>query len=309
MALSPATYSLQNALSDVWRTDELLSSEFKRLILSCLPEENDENCPSSESELDVLQLALNSCDFLSSIPAQEVHWLSEHGASFPSAVRKFLHQVASQFHDTGHELPDTFVEPLVSFINDTNSHVATLNYDNLLYSALTSHHLCSGYNGALVDGFYRAGFDSENLDRRFGRNFGYYMHLHGSPLYVERAGNTVKLRQADSGSLRDLIGNHIVLTHVKHKPVVIGSSEVLSAYWRKLYDALNESGEVYLLGYSGEDDHLNQTLVNSKIVDVKIVEWEGCGDISDRLSYWSERLPRMNVSISHYDSILEFTAW
>lgn len=50
-------------------------------------------------------------------------------------------------------LPDEFVRPLIAFIQDTRSHVATLNYDALLYRPMISEEILRGYNGELVDGF------------------------------------------------------------------------------------------------------------------------------------------------------------
>jgi hypothetical protein len=80
---------------------------------------------------------------------------------------------------------------LINFVSSTKSHVATLNYDKLLYEEFINAGICSGFSGQLVDGFTSSGFDSSNLVRLYGRNFGYYMHLHGSPLFKDIGGLTV----------------------------------------------------------------------------------------------------------------------
>ena len=196
MALDANYFALDRAIGDVWNADDLLSTSSKQLICHCLPEDQNDR-PHGEEDLDILQLALSACEFLGRIAEARIHWLSEDGKAFPVAVRQFIYQTAMKFHGHPQGLPDAFVDALAAFIRDSKSHVATLNYDNLLYQPLIEREVLKGYSGALVDGFHNSGFDYDHLERKYGRTFGYYLHLHGSPLFVERDDATYKLHQRD----------------------------------------------------------------------------------------------------------------
>src|SRR5690606_1730386 len=106
------------------------------------------------------------------------HWLSNYGQEFTAATQEYIHTVASYLFDSSNTLPINFKNALIDFIKNTNSHVATLNYDKLLYDEFIKEEICKGYSGYLVDGFYDTGFKPSNIERHFRRNFGYYMHLH-----------------------------------------------------------------------------------------------------------------------------------
>ena len=104
-------------------------------------------------------------------------------------------------------------------------------------------------------------------------------------------------------------GRHIVLTHVKHKPSIIDNSVVLTTYWEYLSFCLSESVEIILVGYSGEDNHLNKVLkIYSNIKPIRIIEWQGAGDHSERLRFWRRSLGN-NTRLFHFESILSFSNW
>lgn len=207
-------------------------------------------------------------------------------------------------------MPDEFLNPLVQFLNNTQSHIATLNYDNLLYQSLIERNVLSGYDGDLVDGFHRTtGFDESNMERLYNRNFGYYLHLHGSLLFVDQNGRIVKISQGDMGLYENSISPHIVLTHVKHKPTVIDSSPLLRAYWKYFNFAINESEHIVVFGYSGEDIHLNSLIKSqTKNRNIIIVEWEGCESWQERNKFWIESFIT-KVKLHHTKNILDFTDW
>jgi len=205
-------------------------------------------------------------------------------------------------------LPLEFALPLAAFLHETHSHVATLNYDNLLYQRMIEAQVLSGYGGALVDGMPAGGFSPENLERRWGRNFGYYLHLHGSPLFVDQDNVIRKLAQGALGGDDDVVGSHIVLTHVKHKPTVIAASPLLQSYWQHLEAALTESEEVILFGYSGLDTHLNELLERRAPAHIRVVEWEGAGEQSQREAFWAKALAKP-AAVTRMESILAFTGW
>ncbi|MBN8426254.1 MAG: hypothetical protein J0L65_02180 [Xanthomonadales bacterium] len=307
MALNPSRFSLDKAIGTVWEDANILSDEQKQLICNCLPDDRNGR-PQGEDELDKLQLALSACDFLLGIPGSRIHWLSEDGQSFPAAVRKFVHNTAKQFHLTGEVLPATFLDPFLEFIKATKSHVGMLNYDNLLYQPMIDRELLRGYCGALVDGFHDSGFNKENLVRKFGRDFGYYLHLHGSPLFVDRNSTVIKLSQFDLAQQADVISSHIVLTHFAHKPTVISASTVLMSYWQLLSEAIGESEEIVLFGYSGVDNHLNQMVKSFSDTSVRVVEWAGAGEVASRSDFWSSALGR-DVQLIRLANIHEFVQW
>ena len=105
------------------------------------------------------------------------------------------------------------------------------------------------------------------------------------------------------------IGRHIVLTHVKHKPSVIANSPVLSVYWEYLGFSLSEAEEVIIVGYSGEDTHLNNLLKPySKSKTIKVIEWSGSGDQKSREQFWNQQIGKCD-SLTHLDNILTFASW
>lgn len=220
-----------------------------------------------------------------------------------------MHKVATKLHNYNGALPKIFEDKLVAFIRETRSHVATLNYDKLLYNSFIDNDILSGYEGYLVDGMLGRGFSSDAMERRAGRVFGYYLHLHGSPLFVNRHGEIVKLSRQEMLVGRTEASEHIVLTHVKHKPSVIAASDVLSAYWDYLRFALSEVEEIILFGYSGLDNHLNSLLrpyLNA--TTLRVVEWSGAGEKIDRESYWQSIFGK-NVTVVRLNNITNFTQW
>jgi len=100
-------------------------------------------------------------------------------------------------------LPIGFENSVVDYVRETKSHVATLNYDKLLYQSLIENEILSGFDGTLVDGMLNRGFDEKALERRYGKDFGYYLHLHGSPLFYEHRGNVRKWQRHELDIYRD----------------------------------------------------------------------------------------------------------
>lgn len=311
MAVDPQIYALDQALHATWEDNQILDDDARREIRACLPDPVNNMSPDTEDDLDKLQQVLSACDFLSGIVLDEgEHWLSPRGQSFPASIRKFVHRTASRFVNTGCGLPDEFISPLAEYITRSKSHVATLNYDDLLYEGLLSHNVLRGYNGDLLDGITKSGFSSRNLDRRNTNRFGWYLHLHGSPLYYDAEnGQVKKLTCAEFSRDAEVSSTHIVLTHVRHKPSIISSSEILTEYWKRLKKAFEESDHIILFGYSGCDTHLNslirQESINKKIL---VVEWSGAGSYDARSEFWRNSL-HADAELAPLDNILEFKEW
>lgn len=310
MAIDSNHYSLNNALNTVWNDTSMWSDiQHRGLIQNCIP---TGNCPVSEDELDKLHLVSTSCDFLNGFPnaANNIHWLSSYGKDFTEAVQEYIHTVASHLFDSSNTLPSNFKNSLIDFIKNTKSHVATLNYDKLLYDEFIKEKICKGYSGYLVDGFYDTGFAPSNMERLFGRDFGYYMHLHGCPLFKDISGITYKLKTSQISTNNIFGSKHIVLTHIPHKPSVITASEVLSTYWSYLILSLSEVKEIILFGYSGCDIHLNKILkVHASSKNKKIIEWDGDGQTTQqRQQFWDSELGA-NVTLQRMPDITQFTSW
>lgn len=310
MAIDANHYSLTNVLNTVWNDDTLWNDTVHRdLIQNCIP---SGQCPVSEEELDKLYLVSTSCDYLNDYPntVNGEHWLSNYGQEFTEATQEYIHTVASHLFDSTNTLPAVFKTALIDFVSTTKSHVATLNYDKLLYEAFINAGICSGFSGQLVDGFTNSGFDSSNLVRLYGRSFGYYMHLHGCPLFQDENGVTYKrsISQISSGNIFG--SKHIVLTHIPHKPSVITASEILSTYWSYLIFSLSEVDEIILFGYSGCDTHLNKILkVHAITKNKKIIEWDGDGQTTQqRQQFWDNELGS-NVNLQRMPDITQFTSW
>jgi len=306
MALDPQYFRLESALRSVWNGSEDFHPEHKRLVQSALPNLNEAEYPQTEAQLDQLQVALLAAKFLRSFETRETRWLAEKAQQLPEAFVRFIHEVAAYFHEAEWVLPPEFVQSLSSYVSDSASHVATLNYDCLLYDALTNSGVLAGYGGTLLDGFHRSGFDNSNMDRYDATRKAWFLHLHGSPLFI---GNRKMMREARNLFKPDEDA-HIVLTDVKHKPLLIERSPILSAYWLRLHEALAESDSVVLFGYSGEDTHLNQS-ISDRIRDsrVAVVEWSGAGETSDRENYWKAALKCQELQLHLMPNILQFREW
>lgn len=313
MALDPRHFSLTNAMADVWADPVALPDVQKQLISQCFG--GNGAIPEREDQLDPLHLVISACKTLASInmsQRMDVHWLSQEGQQFPVAVSNYIHKVATRLHLYGGELPPAFLAPLIDFVRTTKSHVATLNYDKLLYGAFLDANLMAGYfDTTLVDGMVGGGFSSEALERRYGNNYGYYLHLHGSPLFFDHHGLARKRERHELNPFSPEGSDHIVLTHVRHKRSVIGASMVLSAYWNYLNFCLNESEEIIVFGYSGDDLHLNDVIAAyAQSRRVVVVEWSGSGATEQqRRWFWTQKLKTNNLQHWYLPNILAFNQW
>ena len=306
MALDEKYFSLQAGLKSVWNDSDHLSEDHKNLILSAIKGTTQADPPSSEDQLDQLQVAIVATEFLRKFEVNGTSWVSGHAKDLPSTFKKYIHEVALYFHRSEQNLPDKFLKPLSEYIQNTRPHVVTLNYDNLLYDGLISTKVLKGFSGPLIDGYTnKTGFDEGNLNRKNINKHGWYMHLHGSPLFI---GNK-KMTGIDRDFLDAKKDSHIVLTHVAHKPIVIGSSPILSSYWRRLEKAFEESNRIVLFGYSGLDTHLNERIKLRNDKEILIVEWSGEGDKVNRETYWKDKIGFSKSKLLQIKNILTFVDW
>jgi hypothetical protein len=309
MSVDSNYFQMKSGLHHVWNNTDLLSSEHKKLIQSVLPKATEESYPESEEMLNDLQKAISASELLSRYETKDAKWLNDHSREIVAVFKRFIHQVALYFQQSNLKLPSDFTNALSSYISTSKSHIAILNYDNLLYDVLCSNQILRGYSGTLIDGFTNNGFNIENLDRRDNvARLGWFLNLHGSPLFVDN--------MKHSGAYRDFLKAdekcHIVLTHVNHKPAVIETSHILNEYWKRLEIALSESQNIILFGYSGLDTHLNKIITKfyKKEKRVVIIEWEGAGDELDRQLFWIDALYlSSNFSLIRMENILSFQNW
>jgi hypothetical protein len=135
------------------------------------------------------------------------------------------------------------------------------------------------------------------------------MHLHGSPLYFTKDEQHKKMKRPDLDEYVDT--PNLVLSHGSMKPMVIENSEILKTYWRVLDEAIEESEELILFGYSGSDEHLNRRIATKHDnKPVLVVEWENDGETDvDRKSYWEEKISNKNIFLIRRKNILDFGVW
>ena len=320
MSISPDAYNLTSVMSGVWENGDLDGGQ-KGLISTCLPSGAER--PTSEEQLATLQDTVGACEVLLGVRDTGAgHWLSEQGRQFPDAVRRFAFLVARDMfiakYPSGQNigqrcvLPAEFLQPLVEHVQANQTHVATLNYDGLLSSALSDAGLFSGSNPDMLDGFVDSKFDRNNLFRK-NKHGAWYLHLHGCPLFVDRGTSAIRKIAPRSlvvkpGSPKR-VGKHIVLTHFKHKSKIIETSDILRIYWEFLEMAIDESQEVLMFGYSGNDVHLNRLISQVRgEKDVRVVEWLGAGNRTRRQAFWKEQLGG-DVDLTLLEDVLTFRDW
>lgn len=320
MALAPDAYFLPAVMNEVWEHPSLDDAQ-RGLIVACLAEGTVR--PTREEELETLQNVVTACETLVGVPgASRDHWLSEAGRHFPDAVHRLSFLAARQMYLAAYrtgpekgkpcELPPDFTAALVDMVKRTSSHVSTLNYDGLLSKPFAAAGLLGTSDGLLLDGFNEGRFDRNNLFRKRGLG-SWYLHLHGCPLFADREKTkpyklTEKYLSYPKASLKNL-GRHLVLTHHIHKLNKIQSSPILQTYWEFLERAFEESDEIILFGYSGNDLHLNRQVAQQRVSkSVRVVEWLGAGTKAFRKKFWADQLGG-EVALNLMEDVLSFTDW
>ncbi|MFT6024250.1 MAG: hypothetical protein ACI9PY_002375 [Ascidiaceihabitans sp.] len=268
-------YSIKRVLQSSWDNEAVLNEQQRRLICDCLPQELIEGelkAPTSEPELSNLQKVMDACDTIREFENEDANeqWLSQHGSSFPIAIRRYFHHAASLFHQGDKCLPEDFAKPLRQFIYNSGPDIVTLNYDDLLYEAFSGtpvfakHFLRDGFFGGKLDFARQEGYFNANRE-------GWFLHLHGSPLFVTREGEPRKITRDRLGEYAGENSFHIVLTNADSKPSVIENSSILSQYWGKLGGLLRDAKSITLFGYGGGDTHLNNLIGLNDAAHIRII--------------------------------------
>jgi hypothetical protein len=290
MALDPKAFDIGNAFRNSLSE---IDASYRRVLETAFPNKNG-SPPEKEEELGLMHQAEAACQFLEQLENLNVPLLSQEGRDFPTASRLFINRTALQFWNCSTNLPGPFIDNLCDRIKERNINIAVLNYDKLLYDPFISRGICNGRKGYLIDGFVGGNIDLKALEHSYQKkNYGHYMHLHGSPLFVEEDGKIRKLDRNEITSTPIETRRHVVLTSFDRKKAVINQSFVLSLYWQALKNSLVDSEQVLIFGYRGQDAHLNETLVEAFREPTKrviVVEWEGAGEKGERQHFWKKTL-------------------
>lgn len=339
MALDAEKFDLKKVMPKVWEDfccDEQASLE-RKLIASCLKDVEEDSGPTGEDQLMGAQLAQFGHEMICHAVDDDErgNWFTKEARDYPAAIAKYIYNVARKLDANSKEFQADhrfvkFTNGLIPFIAKTKSHVATLNYDALFYSAFNEeqeingakYQLCQGqdWKTHLSDGYRSVGFMEQHFEPPNDNDFGYYLHLHGSPLFVDRAEGPKKLNRSELGAHNPQSARHIILSDGNLKPLLIQRSEILTLYWKMLGKALDEAEEIILLGYGGADKHLNE-MVKRRAKDKEkfLIEWSGTQHWSegnevlepqeiDPKAAWKERLGA-KTTVIQADDILEFSHW
>lgn len=342
MALSAGKFSLKKVMPEVWEwkgsfTDEpFLSDKEKQLISDCIQGIEVKTGPSEESQMMGAQMAQFGHELITEVvaPDDQDHWFTEPAIQYPETISKYVYEVARQLDRNSRKFNDdprlkAFLDGLIPFIAETKSHIATLNYDTLLYAPFNDghsvgdkcFHVCKARPSEtfLNDGYRKNGFQRSNFSREYSNwNFGFYLHLHGSPLFVDEDDKPKKLKRSEISGHTPNSAHHIILSDGSLKKYLIERSPVLSLYWDMLDKALEEASEIIVFGYGGGDDHLNKAIKDSGL-PVRIVEYnDPKATDQERETYWAEKLSKnggviegeeKQVTLVRLDSILDFSDW
>lgn len=312
MALDPNHFNLQTGLAAAWNS---FNREEQHLISL-----GTNNMPFAESLLEENHRLMTACQKL--LEFQELELLNERGMNYPDLYRDFIHRTALHYFNYEGTLPDEFVDSLIQLVQQ-GCHIATLNYDKLLYSPLVERNILCGYGGYLVDGICKnSGYHYENMLRTFN-HFNWYLHLHGCPIFYTKDSEIYKRKYYEvPQSACSIEGRHehIVLANTELKPEIISNSPILGSYFDFFSKALFESNRLFILGYSGEDIHINNeikswVLERSKSLEnstIYIIQWEGAHqNESDWRHKIISKMPAENetlikVNYIPLDNILEY---
>ncbi|WP_106744420.1 hypothetical protein [Yoonia maritima] len=334
MALDPDKFSLKHVMPDVWKNGCLNTSQ-KELIADCLEGVEKDTGPTAEDQMMRAQLAQLGHELITDVVEKEKreNWFTGPALTYPEAISIYVYNVARQLDKNSkefHDSPDfkAFLNNIIPFINETKSHVATLNYDTLFYSAFNDGHTVDETTyklgkklpseTTLNDGYRKDGFLESNFDRLYSHwDFGYCLHLHGSPLIVDGEERAKKLQRHEVCSHMPKSAKHVILSDGALKPHLINRSDVLKLYWDMFNKAIEEASEVIVIGYGGGDDHINAALEKYD-KPIRIIEWRDPSVAqSESETFWSDKLginddvleDKAKFELIRKDNILAFSDW
>lgn len=267
MAIDSEHFRIDQGLRYAWSQ---LSNDHQNRIKNLITDKSELN---SEEQLDKHYSVIQACLMLNKIEQHSnLKWLHADAKNFPDNFHSFIANTAWHYFDylnfdnvTNQNL-NKFITNLKAYIAKNNTHLATLNYDGLIYDKIVNTEVMNNQGGNLIDGFYvkTDGFHPSHL---LGDNRCYYLHLHGSPLFYtdlendiinKDSYNTYQANKSNNKYLRE----HLILCKTSLKMSRISSSQLLNAYWYFFKRALLQSQKIILIGYSGNDLHVNTEISN-----------------------------------------------
>jgi len=314
MAIDPEHFKLESGLKHAWdKLEKDQQDNIKKLITNGMKLTNEEQLYEHYEAIQAC-LTFNRIEDLS-----KQKWLVPAAKKFPDYFRNFVANTAWYFYDYPIEeiqkskknLLNNFLDKLTNYVQNNYTHIATLNYDNLIYGKFRESDILKK---KLTDGFYTntVGFQPMVFNSRPG----YYLHLHGSPLfYTDLESNICEQNIINKGSNRNEknhLREHIILCKTSLKPKLISNSFLLDSYWYFFTKALRQSKKLVLFGYSGNDLHVNKVIEKAKHLQIVIVEYNAKSKtIEDRRVFWARQLKKpMNYfneqNLILLESILEY---
>lgn len=285
LSLDDDFFSLAKGMKEAW--DKLTKQEQSliKTLLGKIPQNED----------DLLSLQYFNKAIYSSKDRSRILKIGELCLSSLSCIiEKFRKNVAGSyichpsrgFFENKHF--QNFADQLAQFILKhgdkdrwDNICLATVNYDNLLYSYYlfkkypcpldsSSKNIIGGdTEGVFQDGFCKKDgriiFDPYCLYHLRKRQ-GFYLHLHGSIKYHSTDGQIQKIRHEDINGL-EITTKDIVLANSEEKLDAINGSQLLRHYWNIFEDHIFKCDTMIILGCGGKDNHINNII--KKRIDIR----------------------------------------
>lgn len=300
-------FKLKEGMAYAWGKIDKKLRDFIRAI--------SQHKPDAEKQLRSIQDNIFTINKMRSINEKLHHLLKselKEIKKFRADYNKYLTLIADYFFQQSIISLDAgkyskLLDNLENFIRENHSensrtHIATLNYDAALYLGLLRKdilrdsyddtHLSDGFSGKK----HNIKFKEENLYRH--NSYGWYMHLHGSPLFYAIEDSTYK------DHIEDYIGddknrNHIIACCPSQKYETIFQSEILRTYIDCFKRAITEAKNIILIGYSGNDVHINDMLSLFSTEGSKLIVI----DHKNRREYWEKKLKKFNHKDAFYEVI------
>jgi SIR2-like protein len=318
MAVDPDHFRIDAGLNHAWMN---LPTEQQDRIKNLI---TGKSALNSEEQLDKHYAVIQACLMLNKIESHSnLEWLHPNAKKFPENFRNFIADTAWHFFEYSCTDSDKnaqlnkFIENLKSYISNNNTHLATLNYDGLIYDRIVNSEIMNPSGGKLIDGFYihQGGFHPSRLS---GDNRCYYLHLHGSPLFYSDFEKDIINKDsyktfAENKTKEDYLREHLILCKTSLKLSRITSSPLLNSYWDFFKSSLFQSHKIILIGYSGNDPHVNTEISNVRGGrEIIIIEYSDQSvDKKAREKDWSIKLQLGNnyfndSNLIWLDSILDY---
>lgn len=337
MAIKDKSYSLRHGAELAFKK---LNANEQKSIKNIVSDESFPNINNIESSHDLAYLNLISMlayRFLTNTKSSENNKLylkSEALENLAVSINKFIYMIADSFNDIdlgGNKKLGIFFSNLEVFLKDRKEnnikvHIATTNYDDLFYKFLLDKKWMnpSSEKTFFTDGFNRGGKSGPlKFNPKDSPGCSQYLHLHGSSRFYSNFGSNVVRKfpkdnkQRSNKLFPEGIENemvkfvpHIILSYFDFKNFQIITNNFLNYYFEQFKTLLPGLNKLYILGYGGNDTHINNLLeekLNKSCSVEIIVHNNGKTDNIDQANIWRGKFPEHNsVLVKSFDNILEY---